>query len=315
MRRTVTPTTAVEPRGGRSASSPLVEKKWLPLVARLLTGPTLRQILRTGLSAYVASALRDAGVADALGADASLVETASAIFEQLRKHYRNDYVYRSAITKKVFLGRHSPTTTVLLPELRVWRSKADLVMLNGTSVAYEIKTELDKLDRLTSQLEAYSRMFDKIYVVTDERLLDRVRAETPDYVGMIVLSSAFTLRVMREASSNADRVHVPTIIDALRLGELTDLTKRICGRLPDSTSVQMFAACARLLEDASPRAVHDAMVSILKRRRAFGADDFRPVPDELLSAYVESGIDAAEWPALTERLTSTTLETFLDAHI
>lgn len=289
-----------------------VNPRHLPLLGRLMSGPIVRQLFHTGRSSFMAAAFKETGAVAAFGARASLIDVASQIFGLLRRHYRSDYVYRSAIATKIFLGRHSPTTTVLLPELRVWRSKADLVMLNGTSVAYEIKTALDNLDRLASQLSAYAQCFDRIYVVTDEQHLGRIRDISPRFVGLKVLTRAFTLRTEREALSNADRVSASTVVDALRRPEVVRLTQRLCGSIPKATPVQLFDACSRALADVKPRALHDEMVSILKERRNYSIDDFGTVPPEFVPAYLESGLRPSSWPAVTARLTSLNVRALID---
>jgi len=291
----------------------IVDARLYPVLARYLSGPAMRELYHAGHSAYLAAAFSEARVAEALGRATSMLDAARAIFAALCRRYRADYVYRAAIASKVFLGRHSPATTSLLPEFRVWRRKADMVMLNGTSVAYEIKTGLDNLDRLEAQLEAYARMFDRIYVVTDDAWSARVRSSTADFVGLLVLTPAFTLRVEREARSNADQVHVPTIVDALRLNELVSLTRTLCGRVPDVSRVRLFEECGNVVAALSPRSVHDAAIRLLKKRRSFTRLDFCGVPRELLPAYLESGLQPSAWQALTVRLTSLSIGAFLDA--
>lgn len=290
------------------ASRTEIDAKHLPLLARCLTGPVMRDIYRTGKSAYMAAAFRKARIDELLGRDATLLVAAQAIFGLLSRRYRADYVYRAAVANKLFLGRHSPATTALLSELRVWRSRADLVMLNGTSTVYEIKTELDNFDRLASQLSAYSRMFDRIYVVTHASQLHQLQASIPEHVGVIVLSESFTLQVAREASTNADNTHVPTILDALRRDELVEMTRILCGSVPQVGSVRLVESCSQALAGYPPRRVHDEMVTILKKRRIFTRDDFRSVPRELVPAYLESGVPAREWECLTGRLVNTKIE-------
>lgn len=286
-----------------------VDVKHLPLLARCLTGPVLRHVLEGGRSAFLAEAFRITRADEKLGGDATLLTAAQAIFELVSRRYRSDYVYRTAIANKIFLGRHSPATTALLSELRVWRCKADLVMLNGTSTAYEIKTELDNFDRLAAQIAAYSRMFDRIFVVTYEDQVKRLQSCLPDFVGIITLSEAFTLRVRRDAVSNAHNVHVPTILDALRRGELVELTRRICGAVPSVSGVQLVGECTRLLlAQNCPRKVHDEMVVLLKKRRTFSRQDFDHVPRELVPAYLDSGIASRDWPRLTAILANTTVK-------
>lgn len=283
--------------------------KHLAALARCLTGPVLRQLHETGRSAFLTEAYRKASLPEHLGHGATLLASMQAIFDLVSRQYRSDYVYRTAIANKIFLGRHSPATTTLLSELRIWRCRADLVMLNGTSTAYEIKTELDNLDRLTSQIDAYSRVFDRIYVVSHTDHVTRLLSDIPDFVGLITLSKSFTLQVAREASSNADKVHIPTILDALRRGELVEMTRRVCGSVPRVNSVQLVKECARLVEEhGRPRQVHDEMVTLLKRRRNFVRQDFEHVPSELLPAYLESGVAARDWSRLTDFLTNTRIE-------
>ena len=63
--------------------------------------------------------------------------------------------------------KHSQKAT-LLTELNVGKSKADLVVINGTTTVYEIKTELDSTARLEGQLSDYIQVFDRVNVITCE---------------------------------------------------------------------------------------------------------------------------------------------------
>jgi len=85
----------------------------------------------------------------------SLFERAFSLLE--REGYRHEYVYKAALTQKIFLGRHSLQTASMLSEFRVGQCKADLVILNGTSTVYEVKSERDSLDRLERQVAAWTR--------------------------------------------------------------------------------------------------------------------------------------------------------------
>lgn len=79
---------------------------------------------------------------------------------------RDEYIYRSAITKKILLGKHSLRTASMLNEFRVGNSKADLVILNGTATVYEIKSERDSLARLVNQIKDYKRVFSAVNVTS-----------------------------------------------------------------------------------------------------------------------------------------------------
>ncbi|WP_169927442.1 sce7726 family protein [Labilithrix luteola] len=231
----------------------------------------------------------------------------AGVFELLQRSYRCDYVYRSTIAAKLFLGRHSPTTSALIPELRVWKSKADMAVFNGTSIAYEIKTELDNLDRLQSQLADYSAVFDRIFVVTYDGRGEELRATLPSHVGILVLTRTLSFQVVRDALSNAENVRPRMIVDALRRDEVIEVTRRVVGRAPCATEVTIRQECADALATCTPRSVHDAMVAVLKRRMRCTREQLARVPRPLLSAYLESGTKSQMWNRITERLTSVTL--------
>ena len=65
---------------------------------------------------------------------------------------------------------HSVNTTTALTEVAIAKSKADFVLINGKAVVYEIKTELDNLERLCSQIDDYYKAFDHVAVVTYEKI-------------------------------------------------------------------------------------------------------------------------------------------------
>ena len=65
-------------------------------------------------------------------------------YNLLFSSYRCEYVYKNAIATKLYLGgHHSLQHSLLTNELRIGQSRADVVILNGTSTVYEIKSEYD----------------------------------------------------------------------------------------------------------------------------------------------------------------------------
>ena len=48
------------------------------------------------------------------------------------------------------------------------------MLINGKAVVYEIKTELDNLERFGSQIDDYYKAFDHVAVVTYEKNLQRL---------------------------------------------------------------------------------------------------------------------------------------------
>jgi hypothetical protein len=141
-----------------------------------------------------------------------------------------------------------------------------VVILNGTSCVYEIKTELDSLDRLEGQLRSYRKVFDKIYVVTHESQLSKLRRVLRDDVGILVLTERYRFHEAREAASDKSKVDAASIFDCLRQSEYSDIIEREYGFVPDVPNTKIYAECKKLFSQLDPMVAHDSMVDALKSR-------------------------------------------------
>ena len=90
------------------------------------------------------------------------------LYNLLFEKYRCEYVYKNILVNQLYMrGEHIPQNSTLISELRVCHhNKADIVIINGKSTVYEIKSKYDSLNRLESQIATYKKVFDRIYVVT-----------------------------------------------------------------------------------------------------------------------------------------------------
>ncbi len=70
-------------------------------------------------------------------------------------------------------------------EMSVGGSRVDISRINGNSYAYEIKTEFDSFDRLSTQMSDYSKAFEKVYVVVPAFKVEAVKQHIPDNCGII----------------------------------------------------------------------------------------------------------------------------------
>lgn len=189
-----------------------------------------------------------------------------ACYSHLCKYYRSEYVYKNAIVNKILLGRYSLKTTRYFPEFRVGQSKADVVLINGTSSAYEIKTELDNFDRLSSQLNDYMGVFDKIYVVTHPSCSLKLEKEIENNIGILVLTEEYTLKTLREAISNKESVNPKIIFDSLRRSEYCDIIQSATGTVPNVPNTKNYSVCREIFCSLNPTFVHDEMVKVLHKR-------------------------------------------------
>lgn len=126
------------------------------------------------------------------------------IYEKIRINYKCEYVYLNEIFVNEILKKHDEEHSTIT-ELFINKSQADLVVINGTTTIYEIKTELDSLSRLLKQLDDYMLAFDRIYVVTYSKMvekLNQILIEKYKDVGICVLNEDGTLDRIKESNSH-----------------------------------------------------------------------------------------------------------------
>ena len=196
------------------------------------------------------------------------------IYNVLMLSYRNEYVYKNLIINKILLGRHSLKTATVLNEFRIGKSIADLVLLNGTSKVYEIKTELDSQYRLDSQLADYRKVFEHIYIVTHVSLADKFAQLANDKIGILALTRNKTLSVIREAQKCTDYLDSSVIIKCLRKQEYTNIIKQFFGEIPIARQVDYYSVCKEWFAKIPSEALHNMMVVELKKRTIREKDKF-----------------------------------------
>lgn len=187
-------------------------------------------------------------------------------YDVMRRFYPCEYVYKNTITNTVLLSNHNLDSARLLTEFRVGDVRMDLGVINGTSTAYEVKTSLDKLERLPNQLAWYSKLFDHIVVVTSESMRARIEATAPAHVGVSVLTDDGKLAVSRSAASNKANIDVRLMSQSLRELEILEICRRISGLRLDLPNTTRADACWEILTSLTPVEAHDQMVCQLRRR-------------------------------------------------
>lgn len=80
--------------------------------------------------------------------------------------------------------------------------RADLMMINnGNLVGFEIKSELDTLKNLKTQILDYQKIFDFVYIVIDKKFKNAEELkELPRQVGMLVYNKGISIK--KEAKKN-----------------------------------------------------------------------------------------------------------------
>ena len=191
----------------------------------------------------------------------------------LSNEYRCEYIYKNAIATKLYLGeRHSLQKSLLTDELRIGKSRADVVILNGRSTVYEVKSEYDSLERLDTQLADYRRVFDHIVLVTTPKRAPLVTARIDSIVGVMILDASGELEVVKEPSSNKANTDPAAVFDCMRQSEFCAVIKERFGQIPSVPNSRIYREARELFCQLDPSLAHDLMVkrvSLRGKRRPF----------------------------------------------
>lgn len=100
--------------------------------------------------------------------------------------------------------------TVVIEELGLCqgRVRVDVAAVNGTLHAFEIKSDRDRLDRLPTQVEVYSKVVDRATIVVGARHIDSALEIVPAWWGVLLVgveSDGVRLEPVRGGSSNPAR--------------------------------------------------------------------------------------------------------------
>lgn len=195
-----------------------------------------------------------------------------SLYKSLQKQYRCEYVYKNNLVLEL-IKEHSLKTTLILNELKIGASKADLVMLNGAIRVFEIKTELDDFSKLSKQLNDYQKFADGVSIVTDKKNAEKLKIEYANTnIGIIVLDEKNKLQIVKEAGSNTSFFDFDTIFKILRKQEYLDLVADNFGFVPDVPNTQIFKACYELLASKGIVDFQKQVLNKLKERKLLKPD-------------------------------------------
>ena len=204
-------------------------------------------------------------------------------YSLLREQYRCEYVYKNTIATRLYLGgRHPPKNSLLTNEFRIGNSRADVVILNGTSTVYEIKSKYDSLERLEHQVADYRKVFDHIFVVTTPEKAKTVLDKVDRLVGVKVLCGD-NLKIKKEAQSNKVNTDPAVVFDCMRRAEYCSIIKEKFGYVPDVPNSKLYCESKKLFCRLDSSEAHDLMVQRVRMRNKLGpfVDLIKDAPNSL----------------------------------
>lgn len=191
------------------------------------------------------------------------------IYNELSKQYRNEYIYKNTLITELLINSYGVKNTVAINEFKVGNSIADIVLFNGTSKSFEIKTELDSRRRLNGQLMDYRKIFKECYVVIHEAIIDNYLVEN-DSIGVIVMERqhrSLKMTQIRAAKENLE-IDSNAIMHCVRSEEYKSIVKEYFGSMPKMNSFDMFEICSELISQIPSETLHKLFIEQMKKRKS-----------------------------------------------
>lgn len=100
----------------------------------------------------------------------------------------NDALIRERFHRQILRRHHMSSHTLVLNELglRHGKCRADIAVVNGKLIGYEIKSDEDSLERLAEQIKTYSAIFDRAILITATKHKNAVLSRLPEWWGVVI---------------------------------------------------------------------------------------------------------------------------------
>lgn len=188
------------------------------------------------------------------------------VYSVLASNYQNEYVFKNEFLNKWLISEIGEDNSKIFSEFRVGNSVADLVMFNGCSKVFEIKTEFDSDFRLPTQIENYKKVFNQIYLIVPETKLSLYEKHDKS-IGLITFNSKKnnSFNRSRKASNNTE-IDRNTIMSILHTNEYKSIVKEYFSFLPEMTSFSQFKICKELIREIPDNDLNKLFISQIKKR-------------------------------------------------
>ena len=214
-----------------------------------------------------------------------------SLYQELSLLYANEYIFKNTILNAVRRD-DKYKDSVILDEFTIGKSIADMVIINGKTEIYEIKTLLDKPDRLGQQLKSYYQAVTLVNVVIHKSELDKYMIYLgSDPCGILVNSVKNGLERIRKPEAFSDYLNHTTLFKLLRKNEFLQIINNSFKNLPDLPNTEIFRYCLSRVNELDIKELQKLTFQILKLRKE-NIDGFfgsHKIPDEF--AYVSYQIN------------------------
>lgn len=205
------------------------------------------------------------------GPNNSYLDYLKYVYSVLLTNYQNEYIVKNEFLKDWLIKELGESSTKVFSEFRIGNSIADLVMFNGNSKIFEIKTELDSATRLSAQLCNYKKVFNQIYLIVPKTKINQY--EKLDYnIGLITyeIESLNNFKLHRNAINNTEIV-TSSFMEILHTNEYKSIVNQHYGYLPEMNSFNQYCICSKLINLIPLETLNKYFVNEIKKRNSSDA--------------------------------------------
>jgi hypothetical protein len=183
----------------------------------------------------------------------------------------NDSEIRQNFHKKRLRRQHAQKDTLVIDELGLnhGQCRADIAVINGHLIGYEIKSNNDSLRRLEEQVKSYNAVFDKVSIVVGDRYKNCIQNYIPEWWGVIVsvrgLRGAVNFNMIRKTQMN-NSVDPVSIARLLWRNEVVEILqqKKLSQRILRQPRAILYEHLVRML---NTRELRNIVRKYLKNRK------------------------------------------------
>jgi len=187
-----------------------------------------------------------------------------------------DHIIRAIFHQTVLSKDHLDDNTIVIDELGLQNGliRADIAVLNGCMVGYEIKTQNDNLNRLPAQVSAYNDIFDKSYIIVATKHLAKALTILPEWWGVYVITgdenAGYAFENYRCASRN-NRRNIISIARLLWKNEVSEILTDYSGKsIPKNRNKQQLYEL--VAEKYTPEQFGPIALAYIKQRSGWRKD-------------------------------------------
>lgn len=202
------------------------------------------------------------------------------LYLTLQVNYKNELIYKNNLFNQLYVNIKT-NEKILFSELHIAISRLDMAIINDNDfIAYEIKSDLDSLDRLDSQINNYYKVTPYVNIITTSKNINDITNINPN-VGISILTKDNLIQSIKQPIKNIKQLDKLTIFKMMRKYEYTSLIYQIYNKKFNVSDFDCWETHKNLFLDAPLEKTYPIFLNLLKNRKKVEDNVLLNIPFEL----------------------------------